>query len=68
MKKIQIPYVPKAKPVTRYNLEVKQLKINNIQQHTHLLSSQNFVEDYSLATLARSLRQFRAKRIFPAAN
>jgi hypothetical protein len=34
MKRVQITYVSKAKPETRYTVEVKHLKINNIQQHT----------------------------------
>ena len=34
-----IPYVPKVKPDTLYTMEVKQLKVNSNQQHTHLLSS-----------------------------
>ena len=49
-------------------MEVKQLKINNNQQHTHLLSSQHFAENYSLAAMAQSLSEFRPKRISPAAN
>ena len=68
MKTLIFRYVPKAKPDTRYTKDVKQLKVNKIQQHTHLLSSQHFAEDYSLAAKARSWCQFPAKRISPAAN